>query len=283
MSQRVELVIGVVEKVSEPVNKASATSAIVDQYNTDKTGFALVNQGLQTASVVASVMSITRITTGFVPFVNVQANLLAGTTTFLKIVADVKEGKRIESGDRLALMGNVAGIVAAVAILGGARVLAAGSTFVGIGINVVGLYESGVLKALQEKVLSPLIDQLIERSQQGVSTDGWVTAGLQIVSAGQVVNEYGNIIAVINWDPVTNVIDIASGQFSRFSDLANAGSVSGNGGGGGVIIPIPALIPEPPLPGPRIDISIESIGPGPGPGGQDTYLCCTGARQDKYL
>ncbi|MFK3910325.1 hypothetical protein ACI2KC_17020 [Pseudomonas monteilii] len=281
MSQRVELVIGVVEKVSEPVNKASATSAIVDQYNTDKTGFALVNQGLQTASVVASVISITRITTGFVPFVNVQANLLAGTTTFLKIVADVKEGKRIESGDRLALIGNVAGIVAAVAILGGARVLAAGSTFVGIGINVVGLYESGVLKALQEKVLSPLIDQLIERSQQGVSTDGWVTAGLQIVSAGQVVNEYGNIIAVINWDPVTNVIDIASGQFSRFSDLANAGSVSGNGGGGGVIIPIPALIPEPPLPGPRIDISIESIGPGPG--GQDTYLCCTGARQDKYL
>lgn len=48
-----------------------------------------------------------------------QANTFAATVTFLKIVVEVNEGNKPQAGDILNLVGNVAGIVASVAILYG--------------------------------------------------------------------------------------------------------------------------------------------------------------------
>ena len=45
MARTIEIILGYVDK---PVGAAAAGASLVDQYNSDKTGFALVNQSAQT-------------------------------------------------------------------------------------------------------------------------------------------------------------------------------------------------------------------------------------------
>ena len=120
MTNRVEIFVAMVDRVGKPGFQAGAASAIHDQFNTDKEGFSLVVQIAQTTTAVASVLSVTRMTAGAVPFINIVTNSLAGTVTFLKIVAEYRENQKLNYGDVVSLVGNVAGVVAGFALLSGA-------------------------------------------------------------------------------------------------------------------------------------------------------------------
>ncbi len=84
MAKTLEIILGYVEK---PVAVGAASTSLTDQYNSDKSGFALVNQSAQAGAAVAGVTSIVKLTAGFTPFLNIKANTLAATTVFLKITA----------------------------------------------------------------------------------------------------------------------------------------------------------------------------------------------------
>lgn len=61
MAGKIEVIVGVVDKTSNGVSQINAGTSLVDQFNTDKTGFSLVNQSTQTGvAVVAAVSSISR-------------------------------------------------------------------------------------------------------------------------------------------------------------------------------------------------------------------------------
>ena len=50
------------------------------------------------------------------PIVNIPANMVAGTITFLKIGVDVRDGKGFSYGDVISLVGNFAGVIAVFAV-----------------------------------------------------------------------------------------------------------------------------------------------------------------------
>lgn len=77
---------------------------------------------------------MTKLAGPYVPIVSMPANIVAGTITFLKIGIDVRDGAKIEAGDILSLVGNVAGVIATMAVLAGA----APSLIVGLGIITAG-------------------------------------------------------------------------------------------------------------------------------------------------
>ncbi|MGF6591609.1 hypothetical protein [Pseudomonas sp. 2835] len=48
MTGKVEIIVGLVDKADRGVAGVNATTSLIDQYNTDKSGFALVNENAQT-------------------------------------------------------------------------------------------------------------------------------------------------------------------------------------------------------------------------------------------
>jgi S1-C subfamily serine protease len=104
-----EIIVGVVEKTA---GSGSAVDTMIQSSNSGVSNYELVNNSGQ---VVASVLGLFKI---LAP-IGIQTNVLAGTMTFLKIVVDLKDGKPLNVGDTLNLIGNVAGIVATVTVLAG--------------------------------------------------------------------------------------------------------------------------------------------------------------------
>lgn len=75
------------------------------------------------------------------------ANIVAGIITFLKIGIDFRDGAEIKTGDIVSLVGNVAGVIATVAILGGAApALVAGLGVVTIIAGLYSIVESDTFK-----------------------------------------------------------------------------------------------------------------------------------------
>lgn len=103
----IEIVVNV---VGAGTSGAAAADTIVQSFNSGAQNFELVNN---VGQVVANVVGIIPI---LAP-IGIQVNTLAGTMTFLKIQADLRDGKPLNVGDTLNLVGNVAGIVASVMIL----------------------------------------------------------------------------------------------------------------------------------------------------------------------
>ncbi|WP_323115184.1 hypothetical protein [Pseudomonas guariconensis] len=77
--------------------------------NSDKQGFALVNQSAQTGAAVANVTSIVKLTAGLTPFLNLQTNTFAATIVLLKITAKYREDKGFDTGEVISLVGNLVG------------------------------------------------------------------------------------------------------------------------------------------------------------------------------
>ena len=175
---RLEMIVGYLSPV---LARGTAATALVDQFNSNREGFELISQGAQTSASVASIVSITAITPGFIPFVSITANVFAGTLTFLKITAEVKEGKPIQSGDAFALIGNVAGVVAGVFILGG---ISTGAVVVGglaIMAGVGSLIQSDAAKNLYKMVVQPLFDRYFQDKSESDYPNHWVSPDLQLV------------------------------------------------------------------------------------------------------
>lgn len=64
MIKTLEIILGYVEK---PVAVGAAATSLTDQYNSDKSGFVLVNQSAQTGAAVAGITSIVKLTAGLHP------------------------------------------------------------------------------------------------------------------------------------------------------------------------------------------------------------------------
>jgi len=106
-----EIVISIADKV---VGRTTLADNIATLHNSGAERFVIVNQWGQTIAALSTAVKI------LAP-VSIQANTFAATVTFLKIVVEIKDGQwPPKAGDVLSLAGNVAGIVATVAILSGA-------------------------------------------------------------------------------------------------------------------------------------------------------------------
>lgn len=110
MTTRVEGIIAVVEPAAMGMSAADTLSSSIE-HNEDR--YLLVNSVGQVLASVISAIPILRPVT-------LQFNTFAGTTTFLKVIMDVRDGKQINTGDVLSLIGNFAGLVGTVAFLAGA-------------------------------------------------------------------------------------------------------------------------------------------------------------------
>jgi len=74
MSKRFEIFVAMVDRIGKSGFNAGAAAAVHDQFNTDNQGFSLVVQTAQTSSAIASVLSVTQMTAGAVPFLNIVTN-----------------------------------------------------------------------------------------------------------------------------------------------------------------------------------------------------------------
>lgn len=265
MIKTLEIILGYVEK---PVAVGAAATSLTDQYNSDKSGFVLVNQSAQTGAAVAGITSIVKLTAGFTPFLNIKVNTLAATTVFLKITAQYKTDQKFEKGDVLSLVGNVAGIVGSISLLAGAGTPAVIFTAVGVGANALGILNSDAATNLYHSFISPVVQKHFVANTNATYPDYWVAPDLALASLAQISAIYAGRVAVTQWNPDTQGVLLGS-------DLSHLYGISG-GGGGGYIEPDfgggPMVFPLPELPRWNIDIGpIEIIPPGGGVGGVDRY------------
>lgn len=161
MSNKFEIFVAIVNKVEKPGFQAGAAAAIHDQFKTDNQGFSLVVQGSQTAGAIAAVLAVEKMTHSAVPFINIATNTLAGSVTFLKIVAEYKSDKKLNHGDIVSLVGNVAGIVAGFVLLAGFPAAATAFTAIALGATLFGAYKSQLAQDINEKI-KPLFEMLVK-------------------------------------------------------------------------------------------------------------------------
>lgn len=265
MAKTLEIILGYVEK---PVAVGAASTSLTDQYNSDKSGFALVNQSAQAGAAVAGVTSIVKLTAGFTPFLNIKASTLAATTVFLKITAQYKTDKNFDKGDVLSLVGNVAGIVGSVSLLAGAGTPAAIFTAVGVGANALGVLNSDAAKNLYHSLIAPVLQKHFVANTNAIYPDYWVAPDFALASLAQVSAIYAGRVAVAHWNSDTQSVVAGSDHFHLYQISA--------GGGGGYFEPDsgggPIIFPLPEYPGWSVDIGpIEIVPPGGGLGGVDRY------------
>lgn len=292
MTNRVEIFVGIIDKISKPGFDAGAAAAIHDQFRTDKNGFSLIVQGTQTGSAIASVISITQLTTGAVPFINVVTNTLAGTVTFLKIVAEYKTTKKFDQGDIISLVGNVAGVVAGFALLAGAPITAVAFTAVAVGAAFYGTVNSGMVKYAHDRVVVPIVKNLHNHNFLTEKSLRVFAPNLSLAQPSEIRQKHGGLVAALLWNPKTSQISLNAKKIQELG--LNDGAIKLALYGGSIIPPAPAPARRPkPTSSDTVTMSIETLGgkrpPGPipkvttkFPSIQDSYACCAAPQQDKY-
>jgi len=179
MARTVEIILGYIDK---PVGVAAAGTSLVDQYNSDKTGFALVNQSAQTGAAVANVTSIVRLTAGLTPFLNIKMNTFAATTVFLKITAQYRRHGNFNPGDVLSIIGNVAGIVGGVILLAGTVKVSLPFVAIGVGTSVVSVVMSDAAKALHVAFSKALWENYLQANPKESFPRYWVAPNFKRAS-----------------------------------------------------------------------------------------------------
>ncbi|MFF7709376.1 hypothetical protein [Pseudomonas sp. NPDC007930] len=257
---------GKVEIFAAHIGKAGAATALIDQFNSSSEGFTLINQCAQTTAAVASVLSITAITPGLMPFVSTSAHILAGTTTLLKIVADSQTTKGFKWGDVASLFGNVVGVVASVTLLAGTTVGAVPLAGFAILAGGAALINSNVAENLYNNVLKPLWDNNFKDQPNATYDNHWISPDLKIVPLSQIQSHYENNIAMVVWDPATDDISVGAVPWDK-RDNPNGQSLSDQEA---VEVPLPfepADCPPPPPPPPPPPAPEPEGGGGDGAGG----------------
>lgn len=253
MAGKVDVIVGVVDRVGTGVGHANAGTSLVDQFNTDKTGFSLVSQSLQTgATVTASVTSIVALTQGMVPFLSIPTNMLAGTVTFLKISADYKRDEEFQLGDVLSLVGNVVGVAAGFTLLAVGSSLTA-SLFIAAGaaVGLIGVFSSGAVKDLYNNLAGPVIERYLKNAHDSAYSGHWLAPDLQLVPFDMITGVYSGKVAAVHWSSANDSVTVSSSEFA--------------------IAPAPKPVPKPkPAPAPA-PIPVPSPSPGAGAGQAVTY------------
>ncbi|NQD56786.1 hypothetical protein HP546_15685 [Pseudomonas sp. CM25] len=275
MARTVEIILGYVEA---PVAVGAGSTSILDQYNSDKSGYALVNQSAQTGAAVAGVTQIVKLTAGFTPFLNIKTNTLAATTVLLKITAEYQTNQKFEEGDVLSLIGNIAGIVGGITLLAGAGPTALVFTAVGVGANAWGVFNSDVAKKLYHSAIIPVLEKYFVADTKAVFPDYWVAPDLTLASLDQIIASYSGGIAVSQWNPDTHDVSLGSNSIYMYGvDSGSGGGYIEGDSGGSQVIPLPVSgwgIGVGPIEFPEwnIDIGpIQIIEPGGSNWGVDRY------------
>jgi len=287
MTTRIELFVAVVDGVAKPVNQTAGAAAIHGQFNTHQKGFSLVVQTTQTASAIASVLSVSQLTTGAVPFINIVTNTLAGSVTFLKIVAEYKSDATFNTGDLVTLTGNAAGVIASFAILAGAPYAGAAFTAVAVATALAGIYDSSLAKAIHNKI-APIFPNIYNYDSTGVHDTPFIAPDLTLAPANAIMLNHQSLIATVNWNPDTSEVTLGTRILRPLDDT----TLMGPSGGSSSSVPSfrPTISPD----GASITMIIESLNgvksPDPAPSlttpideKQDSYACCNGAQQDQYF
>lgn len=267
MAGKVEIFVGV---VNDGVTVGAGATAVSDQFLVNGTGMVLLNQTAQTGAVVASVTSVTRLAGPYVPIVSMPANIVAGTITFLKIGVDIRDGAEFKAGDVISLVGNVAGVIATMAILGGA----APAIITGLGLVTISAGMYSILGTETFERITTNAANFFKEKALDSYLDYVCAPDMQIVHKDTLAAAYNNQMLSCNW--------ISAAGELQSSAIAAPNESSG---GGGFYPPLLPVSPAPP-PGNIATVTIGLLEFGGGSGGSDDsgdeYGCCTGG-SDGYV
>ncbi|MBV6827265.1 hypothetical protein [Pseudomonas sp. PD9R] len=302
MAGKAVIIVGV---VNDGITVGSGATAVADQFRVNGTGMVLLNQSAQTGAVIASVTSVTKLAGPYVPIVSMPANIVAGTITFLKIGIDIRDGAEIKVGDVISLVGNVAGVIAIMAILGGAApALVAGLAIVTIITGVASIVGSEIIKKITTNAAGFFNDNPMDSY-----LDYACAPDMQIVHRNTLRDAYANQMLSCQWisetgelqaapiafpDEGLGVIRDAGGEGAGIEVEVEEAEVEveaephgSNGGGIGSSF-YPPTVPVIPAPLPEI-IPVVTIGPLDFGGGVDNsndngdeYGCCSSG-SDGYI
>ncbi|MBF8774409.1 hypothetical protein [Pseudomonas fulva] len=266
MAKTFQIILGYVEK---PVGGGAASTALVDQYNSNQAGFSLVNQSAQTGAAVAGVTSIVKLTAGFTPMLNIKTNTLAATTVFLKITAQYRTDQTFNKDDVVSLVGNISGVVGSIAFLAGGGAVAVGFTAVGVATNVMSIVSAEAAANLFHSLVLPIWQKHFVEHADGTYPGYWVAPNLNLATLSEISAIYADSIAVSHWDPETNDVRTNGGSLHHYYSVGGGGvGYVENGSTGSV----PLVFPLPVSPGWRVDIGpLQVINPGGFSGGLDRY------------
>ena len=297
MAGKAVIIVGV---VNDGVTVGSAATAVADQFRVNGTGMVLLNQSAQTGAVIASVTSVTKLAGPYVPIVNMPANIVAGTITFLKIGIDVRDGAEIKKGDVISLVGNVAGVIATMAILGGA------APWIVAGLGIVTI-TAGLYSLLSSETFGEITDG-VSKFFKDNTLDSYLdyacAPDMQIVHKNTLRDAYGNQMLSCHWISETGKLQAvpiavqneglggtrdAGGEGARVegeeAEVEAESDVNSGGIGSSFYPPTAPVAPAPP---PDI-IPVVTIGPLDFGGGVDNsndngdeYGCCSSG-SDGYI
>ena len=271
MAGRAEIIIGV---INDGATVGSGATAIADQFIVNKQGMELVSQTAQTGAVIASIASVTKLAGPYVPIISMPGNTIAGTITFLKVGVDIREGRKISSGDVLSLVGNVAGIIATFTVLVGT-----GSTLVAVSAV------AGLLSIIGSETFDRIVrsaGDFFGNNPSDNYLDYVCAPDMRIVDRNTIRMAYANMMLSCNWMSDTGELLPSSVVVPDEPDKRGGG-----GGGSGFITgtysPPGPTIPSPaPPPHDVANVGISIIVAGKTYDAGDQYGCCTGT-SDGYM
>ena len=275
MAGRAEIIIGV---INDGATVGSGATAIADQFIVNKQGMELVSQTAQTGAVIASIASVTKLAGPYVPLISMPGNTIAGTITFLKVGVDIREGRKISSGDVLSLVGNVAGIIATFTVLVGT-----GSTLVAVAVAVSAV--AGLLSIIGSETFDRVVrsaGDFFGNNPSDNYLDYVCAPDMRIVDRNTIRMAYANMMLSCNWMSDT-------GELLPSSVVVpdEPGKRGGGGGGSGFISgtyspPGPTISSPAPPPHDVANVGISIIVAGKTYDAGDQYGCCTGT-SDGYM
>lgn len=269
MAGKAEIILGV---INDGVSIGSSATAVADQFVTNQSGMVLLNQSAQTGAVIASVTSVTKLAGPYVPIINMPANIVAGTITFMKIGVDIRDGAEFNKGDMVSLVGNIAGVIGTMAVLVGAGPGLVGVlTIISIG---AGLYSIKNAELVENIIISG--SKFFRTRPSSNYLDYLCAPDMKIVDRNTLRMGYANRMLSCNWISATGELLPSSVFFPDENNPGGGRSAGGIafGGAPGPIVTVP----------PRgvANVGISIIVGGNTYDAGDQYGCCTGT-SDGYM
>lgn len=279
MANRVDIIVGVTENAT---GKISAATTIIDQFNSNKTGFELVNQSAQTGAAIANVTSIVRATAGFIPFLNATTNTFAGSTAFLKITADYHYGRDISINDVISLVGNTMGVALSFTALAMGGPVTGVLAAMAVVSNVTSILTSQVAENMFRETVLPIWNNYFKDSPSATYETCWIAPNLTLVNPEEIQHVFNGKIAMCTVNPQTG--EVLNGETAiDFDTLEVGGSTTGGGGGssgGGGGSGYYPYYPPIWIPYPNDPVGTVHVGD-PQMVNSDTYNCCS-VSSDSY-
>ena len=220
MADKGELILGF---VNDGTTIGAGAASVADQISSDATGVKLLSQSAQTGAVLADITSVTKLAGPYVPIISMPVNIAAGTVTFLKVGFDLREGRIIESGDVLSIVGNTVGVVSTFAVLmGGGPIVVSGLAVASTALGLVGLSSSDAVRQIVTAATEYFSNALEEDTRNYL-----FAPDLSIVHKSALAAEFNVAMLSLDWTPATGIV-----VFSTVSTPVsnNAGAVEGASG-----------------------------------------------------